>query len=348
MWPQETDRRRGFTLIELLVTIGILMLLVVVALPAMTPSSESRRVREAARQLNVFFGAARAQAMQTGRPVGVRLERMLGLAQAAAIAYQVEVPPAYSGETTSSTVRVTYLPSGSSSTTAIFNVTPIGTLDTTKIAVGDLAQFNNQSLTYTVSSVSPLRVSLDVRDRKTYPWPSSGTPPPVPYKFFRQPIPTAAAPLELPSVVAIDLQSSGTESYPFLFTPTSTDISKTRVTDPPSPITIMFSPSGELDRVYCSSPYIRETSRVFRETLYLLVGRRDRIQVSQDVNAATPVDQYPNWFDPTSIWMTISPITGISSAKENFRVLVAYGTRNATNLSTARTLARQAETLGGR
>ncbi len=344
MWPQGIHRRRALTLIELVVTIGILMLLVVVALPALTPSSESRRVREAARQLNVFFGAARAQAMQSGRSVGVRLERTLGLAQGSAVAYQVEVPPAYAGDSTSSTVRVTYVGLTDANTSAVFNVTPYnGSLDSTKIAVNDQVQFNNQTLTYTVVSVSPLRVKLDIRDRKTYPWPSSGSPPPVPYKFFRQPIPTAATPLELPSVVSLDLQSSGTDTYYSLFQASSRDLTRTSVYDPPSAITIMFSPSGAMDRVYYS-----DTSRLLRETVYLLLGRRDRLQVPQSISAATPADQYPNWMDPTSIWMTVSPLTGITSAKENFRVLVSAGTWNATNMWTARTLARQAETMGGR
>jgi type II secretory pathway pseudopilin PulG len=344
MWPQGIHRRRGLTLIELLVTIGILMLLVVVAMPALTPSSESRRVREAARQLNVFFGAARAQAMQSGRAVGVRLERTLGLAQASAIAYQVEVPPAYAGESTSSTVRVLCVGLTDQNMSALFNVTPYnGQLDNSKIAVNDLVQFNNQTLTYTVASVNPLRVKLDIRDRKTYPWPSSGTPPAVPYKFFRQPIPTAATPLELPSVVALDLQSSGTDSSFALFQASNRDLTRTNIYDPPSSVTIMFSPSGAMDRLYYS-----DTSRLLRETVYLLLGRRDRIQVAQNVTTATPADQYPNWMDPTSIWMTISPLTGVTSAKENFRVLVSAGTWNATNIWTARTLARQAETMGGR
>ena len=87
---------------------------------------------------------------------------------------------------------------------------------------------------------------------------------------------------------------------------------------------------------------------MIREPLYLLVGRRDRIQVPQNVTAGTLESQQPNWFSPESIWLTVSPLTGIVSAKENFRVPVSMGVRNAANLSFARTLARQAQTLGGR
>jgi type II secretory pathway pseudopilin PulG len=343
MSPHGVHSRRGLTLVELLVTVSIMMLLVVVALPSMTPSSESRRVREAARQLNVFFGAARAQAMLTGRPVGVMLARNTGLGLASGTLFQVEVPPAYSGETINSTARMSYV--RTSGIYAYFNMSVIGTLDTSKIAAGDQVQLNNQGPLYTVAAepsrtgANAISLTLDIRDRRTYPWPSSGTSPAVPYKFYRQPVTSSATPLELPSVVSLDLQSSGTDSDPSLFTPITSDVNSTS----PSPIIIMFSPSGAMDRVYFNN-----SPRMIREPLYLLIGRRDRVQVAQDVTAATLENQQPNWFSPTSIWMTVSPLTGIVSAKENFRVPVNYGTRNKSNLSLARTFARQAQTMGGR
>lgn len=341
MSPARLHPRRGMTLVELLVTVSILMLLVVVALPAMTPSGESRRVREAVRQLNVFFSAARAQAMLTGRPAGVQIDRLPGLGQASTVAYQVEVPPAYSGDTLNSTVRLTL--AGSNATAVTFNVS--GTIDTTKMLPGDQMQFNNQGPLYTVISVTPLRVQMDVRDRRTWPWPSSGNSPAVPFKVYRQPIQSPVAPLELPATVAIDLQSSGTDTYWNLFTPINADVSVTS----PTPVTFMFSPSGSLDRVYFRSNYTGgDTYRSIREPVYLLVGRRDRVQATQSVTTATPENQYPNWFDPGSVWLTISPLTGIVAAKENFRVPLANGTWNASNLSLARTFARQAETMGGR
>jgi Tfp pilus assembly protein FimT len=325
------------TLVELLVTVSILMMLVVVALPAMTPSGESRRVREAVRQLNVFFSAARAQAMQTGRPAGVQFNRIPGMAQASITAYQVEVPPAYSGETLNATAQLSL--ASNNNVTAVFNVT--ATVDLTKLSVGDQMQFNNQGPLYTIASTTPLRVQLDVRDRRTWPWPAGGTPPAVPYKIYRQPILSAVTPLELPASVAIDLQSSGTDTYPTMFTATGSDLTTTN--PPPTSVTFMFSPSGSLDRVYYNGTY-----RSIREPIYLLVGRQDRIQSTQSVTLATPENQQPNWFDPGSIWLTISPLTGIVAAKENFRVLAANGTYNNNNLSLARTYARQAETMGGR
>lgn len=352
MWSLPANRRRGLTLVELLVTVSILMMLVVVALPAMTPTNESRRVREAVRQLNVFFSAARAQAMQTGRPVGVLLDRLPGQGRAAAKAFQVEVPPAYSGETIDAKVQLSYDTRASNSYYAVFNVTDISSgLDTKKISVGDQVQFNNQGPFYVVTRLQGgIQAQLDVRDRKTFPWPLTGLSPRVSYRFFRQPIHSAVTPLELPSAVAIDLQSSGVDdtanppNRSYLFSPTAADVSSLS----PTPVVFMFSPSGGLDRVYYNGS---TTGYMLREPVFLLVGRRDRIMVPQDVTAATPENQIPNWYDPTSIWFTISPLTGVVGAKENFSTVnmisLGYGTRNR-GISLVRTLARQTQTMGGR
>lgn len=98
--------RRGLTLIELLVVIAILMLLAAVAIPAMQPALEGRRIREAARPINVYFGSARGRAMESGRPCGVVIRRFDTLPQCSMVLGQAEVPPPYAGDLTTSVIRV--------------------------------------------------------------------------------------------------------------------------------------------------------------------------------------------------------------------------------------------------
>jgi type II secretory pathway pseudopilin PulG len=342
--PIGLQPRRGMTLVELLVTVSILMLLLVVALPALTPSAESRRIREAVRQMNVFFGAARAQAMQSGRPVGVALERLRGQPQACLTLYQVEVPAPYAGELLTSVARLTYR--SSNQYVAQFNMSISGF--SAKVSVGDLVRLNHQGPLYSVTAVagSTAAIELDIRDRKLFPWPTSGQSSAVSFEFYRQPIRSAVAPMVLPAGVAIDLQASGIDSdrnYYGWFTPTPAELGSTS----PNPVVLMFSPSGSLDRVYFSRATASRGYEVLREPIYLLVGRRDRITVSQNVTASTSVEEYPNWFDPSSLWLMVSPQTGIVSAKENYRVPVASGSFT-TGCSIARQLARQAQTIGGR
>lgn len=67
---------RAFTLIEMLIVISIMMILAVAAANMMGPSMDGRRVREAARALNVYLSSARNRAMEIGRPCGVTLRRL--------------------------------------------------------------------------------------------------------------------------------------------------------------------------------------------------------------------------------------------------------------------------------
>ena len=91
-------RRRAMTLVELLVVVAIMLMLAAVAIPAMRPSMEGRKTREAARAINVYLSSARNRAIESGRPVGVQIERDIAsnLSLAGVTLYQVEVPLPYS------------------------------------------------------------------------------------------------------------------------------------------------------------------------------------------------------------------------------------------------------------
>jgi len=117
---QQNVRRRGITLIELLVVMSIMMLLAVVAVPMMRPAMESRQVRETARAVNVFLGAVRNRAIESGRPAGVLIERLrfpnpndatmpiqqTEHSRSGVSLQQVEIPPPYSGDFIDSRVRL--------------------------------------------------------------------------------------------------------------------------------------------------------------------------------------------------------------------------------------------------
>ena len=107
MIAPHVQRRRGMTLIELLVVAAVMMILVFVAIPSITPTTTVRSIREAARAVDIFFGAARNQAVASGRRVGVMLERLPGQPDACVTLYQVEEPPPYCGEFYNAQVSVT-------------------------------------------------------------------------------------------------------------------------------------------------------------------------------------------------------------------------------------------------
>ena len=104
-----TTRRRGVTLLELLIVMVILLMITAAAIPIVVPATRNRQMREATRLVTTYLGAAKARAVQTGRPAGVMIERFNGNAFALQIS-QVEVPPPYAGDTTYSSMRVGALP----------------------------------------------------------------------------------------------------------------------------------------------------------------------------------------------------------------------------------------------
>jgi len=106
--------RRGVTLIELLIVILIMLLITAIVIPATAPALNGRRIREAARMLDVYINGARSRALQTGRSYGVMIERTpvlnagTGFATSSmgiAVAY-AEVPPQYSGDYGNSTIHL--------------------------------------------------------------------------------------------------------------------------------------------------------------------------------------------------------------------------------------------------
>lgn len=97
--------RRGITLLELLVVMLILLMVTAAAIPIVAPALQNRQMREATRLATAFIGAAKARAVQTGRPVGVVIERENGQPFAFRMS-QIEVPPPYSGDVIGSTAVV--------------------------------------------------------------------------------------------------------------------------------------------------------------------------------------------------------------------------------------------------
>jgi type II secretory pathway pseudopilin PulG len=101
------------TLTELLVVVSIVVLLSSMLIPLLQPVLRGQRVREAARQLNVYLAGAQARAVEQGRPVGVWIERggheptdALNLWYTSYRVNLAEQPEAYTGDLYESRVRI--------------------------------------------------------------------------------------------------------------------------------------------------------------------------------------------------------------------------------------------------
>ena len=116
-WPDDFRgrARKAVTLVELLVVVTILMMLAAFAIPVMRPMTEGRRIREAARAIDVFLAQAKTRALVSQRPAGILFERIQQIDAAGNVFYEddacnilrlVEVPPPYAGDFADSRVRI--------------------------------------------------------------------------------------------------------------------------------------------------------------------------------------------------------------------------------------------------
>ncbi len=323
-----TIRRPGVTLIELLVVMSIIVLVTASTISMVTPSFDERRVREAARQVNAFIQGARAKAIETGRPYGVRILPFsgsnLGARKQALVMEYAEVPLPYGGDSTNSTVDV----SGNELTYQSGDENSWENL----VQAGDLVQFNYQGLLYALSSNNASG------DKWTFSpsLPSGLTLNNAAFTVQRQPRAGAGRPLQLPTSTAIDLVCSFCELGLFF------DDRNNSLINNDVPITILFSPKGSLLGI---GGIATTQIRRFNGPLFLLVGKTEGIDISQNTGFAGNNDTNVNDFD--SIWVTVQNQTGLITSVEN-----AGGNGDANNdqndLVPATDFARKAFTLGGR
>ncbi len=350
-WPRPNPARRGVTLIELLVVVSIMLIVTVIAVPAMKPALENRKIREAARAVNVYLGSARNHAIELGRPVGVLFIPDSTQGNPCLTLQQVEIPAPYAGDYANSTANV-YVSSSvlntDGTTTYTVQINYNQPINTNVWNGGDYIQFGYQGPLYLTSPSSASSATITLPPNCTVPWPT--TPPgiTVPFQMTLQPdnnnLPnsSAVAPLQLPAGTVIDLQASGTNSG-FGF---GTGAGNTPI--------LMFSPTGGVYQVINSngaSPLI--------DPIYFLIGRRDRMftlnltsNVTIPQTGATgevvPADGLANWQDPNNLWVSVTPQTGRITTVEN--AVVAYPTSmtNAAAIVLARGLALQGQSKGGR
>ncbi|GEM_PF-1463244 len=166
--PWRRAPRGGFTLMELLVTIFILVAITVIALGVTAPDTEQRRLREAARQVEIFLHQARAEAQEQGRPVGVMLVPYRPAPSAAVAPYalqlhMVELPEPYIAGSPANPVRVVQVqtnPPPGQAASFVLAIPDVGWQGL--IRVGDLVQLNQQGPWYqllgAVDSNGSLRV----------------------------------------------------------------------------------------------------------------------------------------------------------------------------------------------
>ncbi len=354
---------RGMTLVELLMVVAIMTILLAVAIPMVRPAFRNRQLREASRQVNVFIAATKAVAVETGRPVGVWIERQWNVDNQvyATRLFTAEVPPSFSGAVMGSRAMVEF-PSSVSFTPPIpdpnwpyeFDASVLGRLQFV-LPDGVTADANTVGLLNNmISDLELFSIRFDFKGRY-YACVRSGSDylisipngvppgtlmgmvsaePGQPYEISRGPTKSIVNPLTLPGDTVLDLSVSGVGLGQY-----ATALGYTSAVAPadPRPVIVLFHPSGQLGQVYVDG-----TPKTPTGPLYLLIGRRSKL-----ATAATPyTEEASNLADPTNIWVTVNNRTGAITTDDNSVSSAAM--TPIEKITAAREFARAARQKGGR
>ena len=371
-----TPNRRGLTLTELLVVVAIVVIVTSVLAPLLTPSLEGREVREAARQVNAYFQQARARARELGRPVGVMIRRSPAGDLARDFGYQLslaEEPPPYTGVNSFSRARVltfNNVPSGQ----AMIRDSADPNSFQRFVQPNDLIRFNLRGPKYRVLQVkaatqqeqqlynSPYKVVFDTIGT---PIVHFADPNSVHFEVFRRPRSTSSTPLELPTGTAIvmnlsgvgmdfvsDLTPDGEESQYVGNSPRQKYIGLTefqRFSEAGFanlPLTIMFTTSGGIDRVFRILPPPETIANPNfppkrpQDKIYLFLGKDG-------------VDRWTNLQDESNLWITIDPANGSVNTAPNalppgVMVSAVSNIQKLGAVASSRQLAATGQSMGGR
>jgi prepilin-type N-terminal cleavage/methylation domain-containing protein len=350
-------RRSGVTLVELLVVVLIGSLLLATAVPLLRTSIDENKVREASRQVSIFFVAARARAVETGRAVGVMIERSDGNPNAAFVLNIVETPPPYGGDTLSARVL---LHTDSMRPWRIEFDNSSLTLPAL-VQAGDVIKFDYKGPVYRIVNVSSLGGSpwVDI-DSGSPPLPAN-TSDGLPYQIIRQPVKSSASPLQLAGNVAIDLEYSGIGRFGTQF---NAAIGTAIATNP---VVISFNSSGAIDHVKPNGAFDGSGNAKYEAgtavgTIHLLIGRIDQVGIDVADSPAEPNPIFPNAggssatktyreniADVRNLWISMGVRTGsVTSSENGWRLMPVTRPNFRDSFIEAREFAHSAQTIGGR
>jgi prepilin-type N-terminal cleavage/methylation domain-containing protein len=302
-------QRRGFTLMELLVVVAILGLLSVIVLPNISGNINSRRYREAARDVSGFVARCQSRAIGAAEPRGVMIQPLTADPKTAIDLYFANTPEAYAGETSSS---VAFVPEVLDATAGPLPVTFDGATQA-RFAMqpdfckpGDAIQFGGRGAKY--KFIPPNQVTMwagDNQNPRNTSWPRAGGAG-LPFTIWRQPTRGTGGALQLQKGAAVDLYWSclGTRAFHTFMGTSMTDNS----------VNIMFDASGKPTEIVHSGG----ARTTVGEPIFLLIGEVELAgnsydpAVSRDASGTSAENRGgANWQYGDCIWLCIDSNSGV-------------------------------------
>jgi prepilin-type N-terminal cleavage/methylation domain-containing protein len=362
--------RSGLTLIELLVVITVSVLLLVASVQLLRLPIQSRKTREAARQMSALVARAKARAAELNRPVGLMFRRggldIEGGAYFSTEIDVVETPPYYVGDLLGAQAFIT----GGPSVGAPNAMFPLGSVEGTARLEGSETlqrfagtpppvplriRFDNKNPWYTITALAVsggnIEISFVDANQPRRRFPAAATPRTFQIEF--QPggvsvFPTLSNPTQLPTGVGVDLTVSGIGQNGRQFAPASSGELQ--------PVLVMFNPEGHIDRVL-SGGFVGPPLG----TVFFLIGKSSQVLPSNlgDDPSFLFANPEPDGFrsnvmDAESIWVAVTHQAGKITVAENRSLFDPLDpvfddmSEPARSLRRARTFARLSQDMGGR
>lgn len=376
----------GMTLVELLIVIAIIVTVSAAILPTLKDSLKDQKIKQASRMLIGMIESCKAEALASGKTVGISFERLNsdsleGISTSIQVVRLEEMPP-YSGDfqEAGGYLEATAVSGTSDSvfTSALISQREAGSL-LSIVAVGDSIVFGDSSVRFPITRIEAVTIPPPggsvpepffrvhfrnntnvssyvamLPDVRLLPVTGLNTNAKVPFKIFRRPVRNELAVLQLPKGICIDLSCSGLDGIEF-----SAKAISSQPINPPlrdyGPVSIMFSPSGEVHRYTVGAGGLVR-SYVTDGDIYLLLGKIDRVS---PVNELEPVDLAAgtvnnqasalvgNLMTSESLWIKVSRANGrVSSASVDGVSSTTTGL--AQRLAESRTTVRLGFTNGSR
>lgn len=293
-----TGHHRGMTLVELLVVSAIMVLLMSIAVPVLSPIAESRLARESARGVVTAMESARSRAMQSGRPCGVAFMPFhANYLRSCIQVEQLSARPAYIG---------TYSVNGNS-----ISVTPPGSI---KLHKGDTVQLNYTGPRFVVQSDNSTTFNLAAGFNLKYDYSSFGGdcsecvintfPVFESENAFAKALGIVTS-FILPKGYIVDLSCSGYGNAS-----SSEPIQVTNIKRPPM---IIFNPDGSAVLYSNGKPLsVASNNSTNPPKIFLLVGKWDQMEGITLENGAVR-----NNLDYDSFWIVVDPKTGRITMAQN-------------------------------
>lgn len=334
------------TLTELLVVIMIMSLLLGISLPVMRTAVQDRALREASRQLNTYVQLAKAQAAERGRPVGLWLETELlpeGFPADTLFVQQLylaETPPPYSGDVVGARIRVNSSVVSNDPVTnrpqyqaqfVPLGATPPPVMDQTVssasfpflVQLGDTIRFDFKGPRYRIVALALPQMTIegDIHE----PPPPTGD---MQYQVFRSPQRSGVTPMAFTGDAVIDLSVSGI------------GLNGLELGQATSPIVIMFSPTGSIDRIVGQNLPVIPPG-----TVHLLVGSLRNMMQAGENSDGFGVPYNRNLEETTNMWVSIGHQSGsVVTAQNAWEARADF----SQSLAAAREFSEQRFAIGGR